>query len=582
MDEAGSGTISYFTAQVHNILGMAALAALILSLLLLALYRTAVHRSMRRAVQSRGPDKGGAQATRSATPSPRPDIMLERGRSLPTAPAAIALAQSALAGPWWNLLTYSIAGAVFAVAMAGLYILSGSGPFSWTKLLFISLMNATPVVLTAWLVKSLSWRVWAPLLGAVLFLTIVPATLAEDNPELFAGLPVEALTTSNIGELLFLFLVLLRPIRAVGPMVLVFTSALFLGVVTLTRGLSDPGQSISEVYLASFVAMAGRFGIDPAWAPLVMVLGTLTAAGLLGWVLQRGVGALYTSGLVSDQSLTIDLVWLFAAIANGAQLASNGVQWLFSALAVFLLYKLIVVTGQSLLWRRGDLRPSSPNLLLLRVFGRARQSRTLFEAFSEPWRFAGRTQMIAGPDLAGSTVEPHEFLEFISGRLSRRFVGSDADLERRLAETRLERDPDGRYRVADYFCHDDTWKAVLQRLVRDSDAALIDLRGFGPANKGCVFEIHELLAVLPLERIIFVVGKDTDDRFLQSTLAEGLAALPRSATSRPATAVAVFPLDSWRDVRGLVRAVAAATVARGVVGARALPAGSQPVDLSRA
>ncbi len=562
VDESNIETTTFFAAQIHNIQAMAALAALILSFLLLALYKGAVRRSMHRSAINSQPQRDYAVPDQQVKTSLPPTITLIHGSSEPADQTAVRLARSALAGPWWNLLVYAVAGVTFGVAMSGLYILAGATPFSWSGLLFLSLQNAAPLVLTAALVKSFSWRTSAALVAAALLLTVAPESLSEEYPHLFAGLRVDGVAAATFGALIYNYLVLLRPIRAIGPMVFAFTSALMFGFVALTRGIGDPSLSIQEVYLSSVTAWVAHFGIDPGWARLALTFGTLSIAGLTGWLFQRGVGTLYERGLVSDQSLTIDLVWLFAAIASGATLSRYDGHWLLYALGVFLLYKFIAVAGHSLVWKRQAADVKTPNLLLLRVFSTGKEKRTLFEAFSEPWRFAGRTQMIAGPDLAGSTVEPHEFLEFIGGHLSRRFISSEAELNVRLAETRLERDADGRYRVADFFCHDDTWKLVLQNLVRNSDAVLMDLRGFGPANKGCVFEIHDLLAVLPIERVVFVVGKDTDEQFLQSVLAEGLAALPASAANRKATDVMVFPLDARRDVRNLVVAVAMAMTKR--------------------
>jgi hypothetical protein len=49
-------------------------------------------------------------------------------------------------------------------------------------------------------------------------------------------------------------------------------------------------------------------------------------------------------------------------------------------------------------------------------------SQRLFDALDKHWRHVGSIQMIAGPDLATTTVEPHEFLDFLRGRLARRFI----------------------------------------------------------------------------------------------------------------------------------------------------------------
>jgi hypothetical protein len=101
---------------------------------------------------------------------------------------------------------------------------------------------------------------------------------------------------------------------------------------------------------------------------------------------------------------------------------------------------------------------AEPKLLLLRVFSLGKRSARLFNAFGRLWRHVGQIRLIAGPDLATSTVEPHEFLDFLSGKLDRRFISGPETLVRRLSETEQRRDFDGRYRVDDFFCHDDTWQ----------------------------------------------------------------------------------------------------------------------------
>jgi hypothetical protein len=137
--------------------------------------------------------------------------------------------------------------------------------------------------------------------------------------------------------------------------------------------------------------------------------------------------------------------------------------------------------------------------------------------------------MIAGPDLATSTVEPHEFLDFIAGRLQRRFIGSPAALEQRLAETDFRRDPDGRYRKSSFFCHDDTWKMVVHRLARDSDAVL---RGFTEKARGCIYEISELLDAVPLERIVFVIDRTSNEISLAQVFSNSWAKLGVTSPNR--------------------------------------------------
>ncbi len=92
--------------------------------------------------------------------------------------------------------------------------------------------------------------------------------------------------------------------------------------------------------------------------------------------------------------------------------------------------------------------------------------------------------MIASDDLATRTIEPHEFLDFVARKLARRFIDGYATLTRRLNEMDVLPDRDGRFRVNDFFCYDDRWRMVLSSLVRESDAVLMDLRGFTCRNAG--------------------------------------------------------------------------------------------------
>ena len=182
-------------------------------------------------------------------------------------------------------------------------------------------------------------------------------------------------------------------------------------------------------------------------------------------------------------------------------------------------------------------------LLLLRVFSLGTRSERLFAGFSKLWQHIGSVQMIAGPDLATSAVEPHELLDFLAGRLQRRFIPDT--LEQRLRETEQRRGVDGRFRIADFFCHADTWQMVLSRLKKDSDVVLMDLRGFTQSNRGCVFEIKELLDGMLLRHIVFVVDRTTDERFLAQVFAGTWTTVTKASPNwnDPAPRVRLYRFD---------------------------------------
>ena len=137
--------------------------------------------------------------------------------------------------------------------------------------------------------------------------------------------------------------------------------------------------------------------------------------------------------------------------------------------------------------------------------------------------------MIAGPDVARSTVEPHQFLDYLSGRLGTHFVRDEASYRRSLAEHDRRPGRDGRFRVNNFFCDADSWKAVLPRLTAPGDAVLMDLRSFGPGNDGCRHELEHLAAHVPVERWVLVVDADTGGDFLKQSLAGLLARRPPGA-----------------------------------------------------
>ena len=162
-----------------------------------------------------------------------------------------------------------------------------------------------------------------------------------------------------------------------------------------------------------------------------------------------------------------------------------------------------------------------------------------------------------GADLAISTVAPHRFLAFLTGKLSRLFVGNEAAIFSNLRQLDSFPDADGRFRVNDFFCYADTWQSVLSALVARADAVLMDLRNFSQNNNGCVFEINELLNVVPLPRLVFVTDATTNKDFLNETLERSCRNLRAESLNQGIVASEILALEltSLRagEVRNLVR-----------------------------
>jgi hypothetical protein len=109
----------------------------------------------------------------------------------------------------------------------------------------------------------------------------------------------------------------------------------------------------------------------------------------------------------------------------------------------------------------------------------SRHTESLFDRVAQRWRFRGPVQLIAGTDLAARTTDPADVLVWLQGHLATRYVRHAGDIGTRLAGLDVAPDPDGRFRVNELYCHDDTWRPTLQALLDVSDRVLADLRGFG-------------------------------------------------------------------------------------------------------
>jgi hypothetical protein len=276
-----------------------------------------------------------------------------------------------------------------------------------------------------------------------------------------------------------------------------------------------------------FIAGAG-LSVGP-WLALPLVSAGLTAAVSRVIVFQvvlvialSGLGYLwliarqYARKRASDEMLLVSQWWFLATLWGSTLLLSLSAGWALAFLLAYVAFRLVVAVGLRLRRRPDDGPPL--RLLLLRVFGSQRRSERLLRRLGASWRHLGPVQMIAGTDLATAALEPDEFLDSLRGRLNRQFIGNADELDRRLAQLDLRPDPDGRYRVNELFCHDDSWRPAVQRLVHSSDGILLDLRGFTAARQGATYEITQLVDLVPLRQVLVLTDDTTDYNFLRTVL----------------------------------------------------------------
>jgi hypothetical protein len=546
--------------QLVAILLLATAFTLPVSMGLLRLYRRAVLRSMRARADSREIESPETFAPPNGPTQTAPDlVVLDHASSIAVGPAAEGIYSRLRRDPWRAAAIYAVAGFCFAAVMAAAFLIPiGFSPFRYLSIFWTF---AWPVVLTVNLVAAATWRAR---LATASFYFLVFAVLGAitliRSPDSSWGQLIALWLIINLPATVLLLVFLNRRIRAVGPLVLAFMtlavagSQLVLSIVGSDLGLL---RSITGLGLSIGLRAGGIFiGL--------MVLGFI-AFGLAGWLTLRWIGHRYERKNISDQSITLDAIWLFLGVAQSISLLIfEGVAWILSGLLAFVIYKIVVRGGFTLLNREVS-TGENPRLLLLRVFSLGRRSERLFDALAKSWRHVGSIRLIAGPDLATTTVEPHEFLDFLGGKLARRFIDGPKALDLRISEADLEPDRDGRFRVNDFFCHDDTWRMVLSRLVSESDAVLMDLRGFSPQNRGVAFEINEVVNVVPLERVVFVVDDTTDERFLEQTVQESWDQMRPTSPNRASTSggLRLFRFTGSRggELRRLLRAMCGAALA---------------------
>ena len=159
-----------------------------------------------------------------------------------------------------------------------------------------------------------------------------------------------------------------------------------------------------------------------------------------------------------------------------------------------------------------------PTLLILRVFQQDANAQNIFDRVIERWRLSGNTVLIAGTDLADRTIDADDIFTFLDGRLADRFIGQAGDIESRLQQFEFQPDVEGRYRINECYCHDNTWQQALDRLVGISDVVLMDLRNFKAKNAGCIHELGVLARAQNVARVVILTNSQTEHAAAQAAV----------------------------------------------------------------
>ncbi|MGQ0649770.1 MAG: hypothetical protein ACT4P7_19630 [Gemmatimonadaceae bacterium] len=506
---------SWIALNLPGVIGLSlvlgAIVAYVASRLLVSRYLAAVAKAMRS--ESRtvidlqvGRDIAGAY------PSP------------PTAESSITLQRRLARGPWESGFVLGFGGLAFSLVAAAGYAWEAGG-FPITRMAALLVVSSWITYLLTMLAAGATRR--RKQIGFTVYLLLavmISAYVLSRNPEASANSILLLWLLFNGLPSLLVALILARRVRAAGPLVMVVTFAGLLGasVVPLLATLHDG-------LLRAYVSLGVSLGLSSGWMLGGLLLLGFSGAALIGALVLRRIRSAYERKTLSDLTLAADaIVMPFAGVLLASFSSGQLLRGLWGV-AAFAACKITTVAGFALLSHQRARHPVGRRLLLLRVFASGDRQEALLRSLATHWLHVGSIQLIGAPDVAAVTLEPHEVMDFVLGRLERRFIGSAEALRAQVAQLDLARDADGRFRVNEFFCNDSAWRATFLALAHGSDAVLMDLRAFTPAREGCIFEIATLLGVVPLHRVVFLTDETTDRPFLDRTLQRLTAELDSSS-----------------------------------------------------
>lgn len=538
------------TAIVVFILVCSAVLTVPTAALVLWLYGRSVRRGMTEASRQATEPSSAATPSQSIRPTNRLTVQVFDSK-VDTSSEAFRKAQHSLRQA---IVVYGIAGIGYALPFALAWSMRIDGNLlAWRRTVELAGIYYWPTVLTILLLAATS-RTEGLKIQLLLLSGIVAFSLYElaVSPKLTAGQVALLWVITNGPPTLLIAALLLRRFRAVGPIIFAFMLVVVTGIALAPYvAFGNERSMLWAIKIGGAVGLGGAGVFYSAY-----LLGFLCCA-VPAWWLLRYMGSLYRRKRLSDQSVMLDALYFIFAIEQSIGLDPRG-KYVFTGVASFLGYKALKWIGFRYLRSRRTDSDSAPVLLVLRVFSLGARSEKLFDSLTKWWRRAGSIVMIAGPDLIKSTIQPHEFLEFIGGRTSRGFVSDGADLAQRVAAIDLKPDPDGRYRINQFFCHPDSWQMTMRELARHSSVVLMDLRSFSPTNQGCVYELEQILKSVDLRRVVFVADSTTDRVFLDQTLqrlwAEGLfEASPNARVADPRVQLFMGQVEDAGDLRRLIQ-----------------------------
>ena len=192
-------------------------------------------------------------------------------------------------------------------------------------------------------VATTRWKACRIACGYFAILIVIALYVLVQNPELSIGQLVFFWLFANAAGTVLLLAFLQRRVRAVGPLVLAFMVAGVAGAffpIEIARN--------SEGLLRGLVVVGSVLGLGATELFVLMHVVGFAVLGVLGWWLLGLIGRRYRAKRLSDQSLTIDSLWLLFGVVQPITFAYEGWGWIVTGFGAFAGYKLVTLAGFAL------------------------------------------------------------------------------------------------------------------------------------------------------------------------------------------------------------------------------------------
>jgi len=115
------------------------------------------------------------------------------------------------------------------------------------------------------------------------------------------------------------------------------------------------------------------------------------------------------------------------------------------------------------------------------------------------------------------------------GKIDHFIEESEDEILKRLATFNGRRRVLGYYRRCTMICSDDVWTFALDRMLERARIVIVDLCGFTPGSAGLEYEFGVVLDRVPLGRVVFVTGPETERVAFDAKMRHLWATLPETS-----------------------------------------------------